>query len=358
MTNREIERKLQRALRENAPDVWEEIAARTGANAKAVEAPALVTTNGEVKTGGRIRASALAALLVILLSIGGLILYWLTPLQTKTVGFGSFFIDINPSIQVTLDEKERADEIIPLNEDAGVLLAKTDLTTLQGKTPTEVTVYIWNLAYDTGYISPEMQNNALLISCALADEGRSERFTAAVKQGLNEVIKEKGVYCTVLTELAAEDTQEAAEEYGITAGKYQLIQRAIALGAEIDEADYADMSVREINEKIAVAAKENNEWQPEELERRYDERYEQAKVVDDAFEKEEDYEEKYDEWLSEIEGEYEQNWEVKVEEWKEWVENGNPPPPAEEPDEGGEPPEEEFPIDDGWFAEDGPPIEG
>ncbi len=337
MKKKDIEKKLHNSLSENTPNVWATIAQKTGADTEkaTIEVPVLVTEGAPTPTRKdkpRI-FTTIMAFIGILLCIGGLCLqFWMKKDNGLTFG-GSFFIDINPSIQVTLTDENTVNEIIPLNEDASVLLAKTAKTQFKGKTPTEVAVFVWQLAYETGYISPDRQNNALLISSALDDETHNEDFNVRVKAGLNQIIKDKGVFCAVLTERKEEASETAANAYHITAGKYQLIQRAIEMGAKIDESNYQKITVRELNALIEDLAEERQEWLEEELERRHEEQREQAKENYDQFIKDTDYEERYEAWLEEISDDYQHHWTDKKEEWKNSFQYGNEPPPIphEEP---------------------------
>ncbi len=343
MKKKDIEKKLHNSLSENTPNVWATIAQKTGVDTEkaTVEIPVLVTEGAPAPTRkGKTRIfTTVMAIIGIFLCVGGLLLQFLTKKDNGFTLGGSFFIDINPSIQITLTDENTVNEIIPLNEDASVLLAKTAKTQCKGKTPTEVAVFVWQLAYETGYISPDRQNNALLISSALDDETHNERFNANITASLNQIIKQKGVYCAVLTERKEESSESAANVYHITAGKYQLIQRALELGAEIDEDEYQEITVRELNALIEELAEERQEWLEEELDRRYEEKYEQAKENHDKFIKDDDYEERYEAWLEEISEDYKQNWNGKKEEWKNSFELGNghdddnTPPPEPHGDE-------------------------
>ncbi len=335
MKDREIEEKLQGALQENTPSVWDKIALRTGITAEQSEDMTVANGDGTASLakakGKGWLAPFLAIALALLLLLTAIIVRYF-PKQGKLGG--SFFIDINPSIQITLDDEGKVDEVIPLNEDACVLLSKTD-GVLKGKSAEEAVVFVWQLAYDTGYISPDKRDNALLISSALTDESKNESFCFEVKENLKRFIKEKGVYCTVLTEKKVDAENSAASSYHITSGKYQLILRALALGVEIDEDDYDDISIRELNRLITEWAKGNNAFDDEELERRYEEKKEQAQSRLDSFIREEDFEEKFEDWLEEIEEEYERNWENKKWEWKENFDRDDDDDDDDDDDRGG-----------------------
>ncbi len=323
MKNKDIEKQLHTSLTENTPDVWEEISRRTvGEKAPAYECvPVLAEGEPSIPPSARGRGRWLTACLLVLALLLSAVLFYPCFARRSdpfAVG-GSFFIDINPSIQITLTKEERVEDILPLNEDARVLLADADGAGLRGKTPAEAAAYIWQLAYETGYLSPDKQDNALLISSALDTEEHSKRFNADIQASLNAVIKQAGLYCAVLTETKNASVETEAQKYNVTSGKYQLLQRAIALGVDIDEEDFDDISISELNAKIVKRAKEAAEQDEriEEYRKRQQERKEQAKQKNDSYIKEEDFEERFEEWLEQFGKDFEEDWQNKREEWKE-----------------------------------------
>ncbi len=174
---------------------------------------------------------------------------------------GSFYIDINPSVQVTVDKDGNATEIIPLNQDAIILMQGVDRQTLIGKSGEQVANEIWGLAFEAGFISTANgvdSKNAILITGSLKDDNLNGEYSQKIKTYLTGKIKERGVFCAVITDKLNSNVSE--NQYGISDSKYQLIKTAISLGVVIDESEYAAITVSEINARISTLGRKLEEF--------------------------------------------------------------------------------------------------
>ncbi|MBQ8432405.1 MAG: hypothetical protein IJX28_05930 [Clostridia bacterium] len=90
-------------------------------------------------------------------------------------------VDINPGIELMVDDENKVISVTALNDDAGVLLAGEELL---GKTPEEVTERILSLATDLGYLSKgedATEENTVQISVS-GDSKYAEALTDALEE--------------------------------------------------------------------------------------------------------------------------------------------------------------------------------
>ena len=258
MRNKDIEKNIKTTISSSKERVWNRIEKEIFQQETTTELEtATVNGNGSITLGKNkpIIYTLFALLIALVVAVGVCIPRFF---KNSLDYSGSFFIDINPSVQVMIDKDGLVTEVLPLNQDALVLLQ--GLSEYKGKSSEEVAVDVWELAYKTGYISPTKKDNAVLVTGSLANENLNEKFGLKIKEQLTAKIKEKGVYCAVLTDTLNVDVKQKAEEIGISASKYQLIKSATNMGVKIDETEYKDISVTEINERIKEFGKKLNDY--------------------------------------------------------------------------------------------------
>ena len=209
---------------------------------------------------------------------------------------------------------------MPINDDAFVLLSDVNESEFTGKTPEDVAVKIWELALQTGYISPLKDNNAILISGAFGNDDFDKEMNEKLKDSVSSKVKEKGVYCAVLTELQSDALRQKAQEYGITVSKYQLILDAINLGAEILDTEYKDITIAQINQKIEDIAKGKldalSDAQKNGFLNKKNNLIEKANPVNNGHVKPEDFDDHFDNWREEKDFEFASDWMGKKDQWE------------------------------------------
>ncbi|MBE7086997.1 MAG: hypothetical protein E7369_01700 [Clostridiales bacterium] len=253
MKNRDIENKIKSSFSPAKKRVWERVESEVLSTPTVCEAVPEVGSSVHVTDKRGLIISVCGVFLALIIA-----LCFIIPNFTKSTPLnfsGTFYIDINPSIQVSVDENGKTTEVIPLNQDALVLLSGQDKSEFNGKSGEDVAVMIWELAYKTGYISPTRQNNAVLITGSLEDQTLNTKFSQKVRQKLTDNIKNKGVYCLVITEKYNNSLEADAQNFGVSASKLQLILDAISHGATISESEYSTISVSEINKRVSAIGK-------------------------------------------------------------------------------------------------------
>ena len=212
--------------------------------------PAMAGAPTRLHTSRSIFKYALPIAIVAILAIALIIM--LFP-QEKIAG-GHFIIDINPSLEISYNKDGKVSEATALNEDAEVLLYELELV---GKGYTEAIELIVDNCVALGFLSPQRNDNAILTT-AISEQGvKDEKMTEKIKEIFSDTLTQKNVIGEILTGEQSEELNKEAEKYGIDGQKLSLIQKYIEIGGEIEEAQYREISIRELYHSISKKEKDN-----------------------------------------------------------------------------------------------------
>ena len=315
MNKNKIEKEIKASLSKSKESVWERVNENLFTEPQK-EAELVAVSGGNV--GIRTNKKLLFVGLFLAVLIAFTSIFYLLFLRKDLSGY--IYIDINPSIQISVDKKGKVEEVFALNDDAFVLLSDVNESEFSGKTPEDVAVKIWELALQTGYISPLKDNNAILISGAFGNDEFDKEMNEKLKDSVSSKIKEKGVYCAVLTELQSDALRQKAQEHGITVSKCQLILDAINLGAEILDTEYKDITIAQINQKIEDIAKGKldalSDAQKNGFLNKKNNLIEKANPVNNGHVKPEDFDDHFDNWREEKDFEFASDWMGKKDQWE------------------------------------------
>lgn len=182
-----------------------------------------------------------AAGLVLVLGAGTLLanVYRLNYAIASTVS-----LDVNPSIQIMVNEKEQVLEVKALNKDGGIVIGDMDFR----GSDIEVTMNaLIGSMLRKGYLN-ELANS-ILISVDNNDPAKGEKLQEKLTEKVNELLESDGFFGAVLGQTITEDDslQQLADQYGITRGKAQLIQQILNGTTEHTFEELAPLSINELN---------------------------------------------------------------------------------------------------------------
>ncbi|MDD2376507.1 MAG: hypothetical protein PHD15_04475 [Clostridia bacterium] len=160
-------------------------------------------------------------------------------------------IDINPSIELAVDEGDIVVDAITLNEDADI--AYSDLA-LIGQTVENATEIIVNTAIDLGYITEISDTNAVNITSYIEDEARRDSLNKKIVANLNKHFETRKIYALVIENGLDDELKSKADTYNIPYGKMLLVSRAMQLDSTLVESDLVNLSVKEIQSSIKTQA--------------------------------------------------------------------------------------------------------
>lgn len=154
-------------------------------------------------------------------------------------------LDINPSIEISIDENDNVKDVAGLNDDGSKVLEGVKI---KGESTDEALKSVISEVVDLGYISEEA--NSVLVSIEGVDENKSEKIREEITNSISQSLTEKSLDGAIIVQVIPSDNEELAsdsETYGISAGKAQLINQIIAQNKFNTFEELSKMSIHELN---------------------------------------------------------------------------------------------------------------
>lgn len=171
-------------------------------------------------------------------------------LQNSNLAVAAYVgLDINPSIEVGVNEKLNVVEVIPINDDGKIIVEQID-DDYRNKPLSEFIDDTIELAKEDGYLT---ENKDVLLTITTIDKGAQAEIEEKVNV-IKEETEQRGVAVTTLE--GDENTRKAAKDLGVSTGKY-MIYKESKEALTIEETK--EMSVTQIYEKIDKSKKQKEE---------------------------------------------------------------------------------------------------
>lgn len=171
------------------------------------------------------------------------------------------YFDVNPSLELALDENNTVLSCTAANEDAEIILNGMKLEGVELKTALNAIV---GSMYVKGYLSSE--DNSILISVDTRDVNNTKGFLSYITQQVNGVFTDSEMECSIIAQgvTADEDLKRRAEEQGISVGKMYLLDKMVGAMDELTENDIAELSTMSIKDlNLIYSQKLNDNDQPD-----------------------------------------------------------------------------------------------
>lgn len=182
---------------------------------------------------------ALCGLLLLVLGAVGWGLY-----QTPVAAIS---VDINPSLELTVNRFDRVIGVKGFNEDGEAVAAQVDLINMRYDEAVETLL-------ESEALSPYLSEDAFVsVAVACDEQEKGEAMRRQVQAGTAECPAE--VSCTAGN---SEDVEQA-HEAGLSFGKYRAFEELQALDPSVTVEDVQDMTMREIRDRIAELLEEAGE---------------------------------------------------------------------------------------------------
>lgn len=238
MTDRNVEQALRTALEHAAPNDVESVLLRCD-DRKGNVIP-MTNQNPEKKNRKPLRLAALAAAACLVLAIGGGSVYYN---QSQTAA-SVVSLDVNPSIELVLNSRERVLRATALNEDAAAVLDGMDL---KGSTLDVAVNALMGSLLKNGYV--DELANSILITVEDDDATRAAQLESQLTETVNAVMISSSINGAILSQVVNQnqDLQAKADEYGISLGKAQLIQQLVDQNPTLTFESLAGRTVNDLN---------------------------------------------------------------------------------------------------------------
>ena len=236
MTNDELNEKIRQACTHAAPDVLDAVLSDCNEQKGRV---ILMTTENKKKTWA-VRMAGLAAGLCLILGGGlGVRNYQVNHTVDATVS-----LDVNPSVEIKINQKERILDVIPLNEDGRTIVGDMDFS---GSSLDVAVNAIIGSMLQNGYLN-ELANS-VLISVDNNDPVRGMALQERLTDEVSKLLQTDSFRGAVLSQtvVKSDELQQMAEQYGITLGKAQLIQEILGKNSLHTFDELAPLSINELN---------------------------------------------------------------------------------------------------------------
>lgn len=188
-----------------------------------------------------------------------------------TIGGAAYFtptdyvsLDVNPSIEYTVNRFDRILDVKAVNDDGTEILSELDLDNMELENAVKKTI---DQLIADGYLTND-ENGGVVITTSNKEIGKAEELAAELEEELQIYIDDKKeVIADVEAEAVGLDRVREARQLGVTPGKLNLVDKLRAsTDSAIDEEQWLDMPVREINKAI----KHNNEAAKDQMKERFE----------------------------------------------------------------------------------------
>lgn len=189
-----------------------------------------------------IKCGALVATLVLCVGIGIGVFSFMNR-NGSAAGNSVIMLDVNPSISLTVNKKEKIVTAAGLNEDGKAVLNGMDL---QGVDMNVAVNAIVGSMMQKGYLS-DMQN-AILVSVENSDTAKSAELQKRISDMIGTALQNVKLDGAVLSQ-SLKDTsalEQMAKDYNISVGKAALIKEVIAKDSTLTAEKLAPLSITEI----------------------------------------------------------------------------------------------------------------
>ncbi len=236
MSNREITEKIKKAFLHAVPDRMDEILS----DCKVQEGRVFTMPNKKRNKNTMTQILAVAACLCLLIGGG----FGFKSYQTNNRVDATVALDVNPSVEITVNKKERVLEVKPLNNDGKTIVGNMDFS----GSDLDVTMNaLVGSMLQNGYLN-ELANS-ILISVDNNDRTRGAALQKRLTNTVNRLLQTDKFKGAVLSQTVHENEalQKQAQKYGITLGKAQLIEKILSKSTVHTFKELSALSINELN---------------------------------------------------------------------------------------------------------------
>lgn len=250
MTEKKIIESLNTAVEEITPNILDDLMAELNISAEPKElmqdaiakdeAASTSASREWVKRDGLVpwrRVMSVAASLLLVVAGISLSVTGRPPLALVS-------LDVNPGIEISINNKERVIEAIPINDEATEILADMDL---KGTDIDVACNAIVGSMLTHGYLTD--LSNSILLSVSSDDEQVGTAIEKRLSQQINKYLENTEIAAAVLGQYGVNDeaTRTFADANGISLGKAWLIKNLLKTGStKMKESDLLGLKTQEL----------------------------------------------------------------------------------------------------------------
>lgn len=244
MKTTDIETKLANAISNEVPDILDDILSKCEARKENVIE--LSAHKSKTNHNNWLKSVCATAAAVVVL-VGGYM--GVGQYQTALAVDSVITLDVNPSVQLEVNENKKVLSATGINEDGNSILAgmEQDGVTLKGKELDEAVNALVLAMVEEGYLSE--QNNSILVSVNNSDEGKSEEIKSQLLTCVEDALSENGIDGAILGQSFTDNEKisEIAEQYGISEGKAILIEKIIEKSPQLSYDNLSGLNIHDLS---------------------------------------------------------------------------------------------------------------
>ncbi len=237
--------KIQKAFESETPDFSEKIVNACGNEIQTSSSVASVAIDRRA-----IKFKWLIALIASMLvfAVGMLIGVYIPSARTVLAEETRVYLDVNPSVEFSLDENNTVISCSAINADAEIILNDMKLEGVDLKTALNAIV---GAMYVNGFL--DSQDNSMLISVATKDTSNTNSYLTYIINQVNKVFENSSMDCAIIAQGVEvnEELKNRAHERGISVGKMHLVDKIFDNFGSVPGNDmlsiFANMSIKDLN---------------------------------------------------------------------------------------------------------------
>ncbi|MBR2673942.1 MAG: PepSY domain-containing protein [Mogibacterium sp.] len=249
MTDKRIKESLVNAIENSTPDILDSLMSELNITSepKALVRDVLAVESGLDKNwtrkknviGGRWIKTAMSCAAALVFVIVGISLY-----NNNKEVFALVSLDVNPGIEISIDDKERVMSANPVNDEAEKILADMDL---KGSDINVACNAIVGSMLTQGYLTE--LSNSILVSVSAQDEAAGTEIERKLSENLNSYLENSEIAAAILGQYVNDDEElrAFAQANDISIGKAWLMKSLLASGStKMTEEDLLKLSTQEL----------------------------------------------------------------------------------------------------------------
>lgn len=236
MTEYEINEKIRQAYTHSTPDILDAVLS----DCKEEKGCTIMMTTNKKRKSLITQLAGIAACLCLLIGGGAVFRNY----QINRIVDATVSLDVNPSVEIQVNQKERVLKVIPLNQDGKIIIGDMDFS--GSDVNVAVNAMIGSMLQN-GYLN-ELANS-ILISVDSQDLAKGAALQERLTTEVNKLLQTDTFNGAVLSQTVSknDELQKLAEKYDITMGKAQLIQDVLSESSLHTFDELAHLSINELN---------------------------------------------------------------------------------------------------------------
>ena len=253
MDNREIEKRIHAAVCSATPDKLDDIMKACGIGEQTEQQPERKTVYlkpKKKKPAYKVFGSVAAALIIC---IAGVLAFGKGGASEAAAIIG---LDVNPSIQLSVDDDGKVIEASAVNKDGEKILDDMSLAGTDMKVAANAIV---GSMLQQGFLNDI--SNSILVSVQAKDSAKGTSLQEELSSSLNQYLGSYALSAAVMGQCITDDSEIAAfaAENGISEGKAYLIKTLAASDSRLTEAGLLKLSTQEL---ILLASEKSSDKTP------------------------------------------------------------------------------------------------